>query len=219
LVYEGQLAFAGASEEYERALALAPSSAKILSDYGAFAGLMGRTDSALTALHRTVALDPLNPSHHYAVGWALTWMRRYREAITGFQNYQTFKPNDPGAKGFVGINYYLLGDFERARLSCENRSDDDVSQLCLALTYNKLGRHVDAEAALAKLRAAIGSRPMALVATYAQWGDTDRALEWLEKAMRERDPQLEFVKASPLLDPLRKQPRFQAIERELKFPN
>jgi hypothetical protein len=27
------------------------------------------------------------------------------------------------------------------------------------------------------------------------------------------------VKTEPLLDPLRKEPRFQAIERELKFPN
>jgi hypothetical protein len=27
------------------------------------------------------------------------------------------------------------------------------------------------------------------------------------------------LKAEPLLDPLRKEPRFQAIERELKFPD
>jgi len=28
-----------------------------------------------------------------------------------------------------------------------------------------------------------------------------------------------WLKIDPLLDPLRKEPRFQAIERELKFPN
>jgi len=37
--------------------------------------------------------------------------------------------------------------------------------------------------------------------------------------MRLRDPGLEFVKTDPLMDPLRKEPRFQAIERELKFPS
>ncbi len=56
-------------------------------------------------------------------------------------------------------------------------------------------------------------------ATYAQWGDTPKALEWLETAMRLRDPGLSLLKADPLMDPLRKEPRYQAVERELKFPD
>jgi hypothetical protein len=36
--------------------------------------------------------------------------------------------------------------------------------------------------------------------------------------VRLRDPGLEFLKTDPLMDPLRQEPRFQAIERELKFP-
>ena len=36
--------------------------------------------------------------------------------------------------------------------------------------------------------------------------------------MRLRDPGLEFLKTDPLMDPLRNEPRFQAIERQLKFP-
>jgi len=36
--------------------------------------------------------------------------------------------------------------------------------------------------------------------------------------MRLRDSSLEYLKVDPLLDPLRKEPRFQAIQRELKFP-
>lgn len=34
-----------------------------------------------------------------------------------------------------------------------------------------------------------------------------------------RDPGLENLKTDPLLDPLRKEPRFKAIERELKSPS
>jgi hypothetical protein len=44
-------------------------------------------------------------------------------------------------------------------------------------------------------------------------------LDWLEKAMHLRDPGLVFTKTDPLLDPLRKEARFQAIERELRFPD
>jgi hypothetical protein len=34
-----------------------------------------------------------------------------------------------------------------------------------------------------------------------------------------RDPGVRFLKTDPLMDPLREEPRFQAIERALKFPN
>ena len=53
---------------------------------------------------------------------------------------------------------------------------------------------------------------------YAQWGDTPQALQWLETALRVRDAGFIQLKVDPQLDPLRKEPRFQAIERELKFP-
>jgi hypothetical protein len=36
--------------------------------------------------------------------------------------------------------------------------------------------------------------------------------------MRLRDPGLELLKTDLLFDPLRKEPRFQAVIRELKFP-
>ena len=49
---------------------------------------------------------------------------------------------------------------------------------------------------------------------YAQWGVTAKALEWLETAMQLRDPRLQYAKTDPLMDPLRKEPRFQAIERD-----
>lgn len=53
----------------------------------------------------------------------------------------------------------------------------------------------------------------------AQWGQTSRALDVLEAAMRVRSPYLEQLRTAALFDPLRHEPRFQAIERALKFPN
>jgi hypothetical protein len=78
----------------------------------------------------------------------------------------------------------------------------------------------DAEAELAKLKATLGDAAAYQYATiYAQAGNRAKALEWLETALRLRDPGLELLKTDPPLDPLRKEPRFQAIERELKFPS
>ncbi len=47
---------------------------------------------------------------------------------------------------------------------------------------------------------------------YARWGDLANALEWLETALRLRDPGLMGQKTAPLLDPLRQEPRFKAID-------
>ena len=106
-----------------------------------------------------------------------------------------------------------------ARASCETTPDYWESQQCLAVIYDKLGRHADAEAELAKMKAAFGDTAAYQYATiYAQWGNRAQALEWLDTALRLRDPGLEFLKTEPLLDPLRKEPRFQAVMRELKFP-
>ena len=45
-----------------------------------------------------------------------------------------------------------------------------------------------------------------------------KALEWLERAARMHDLDLVYLKVEADLDPLRNEPRFQTIERELKFP-
>jgi hypothetical protein len=54
---------------------------------------------------------------------------------------------------------------------------------------------------------------------YARWGHTSRALDWIERAYERRDGDLANLKVDYLLDPLREEPRFQAIERKLNFPN
>jgi TolB-like protein len=214
-VYEGLLEFTSASEEYNRALTLASGNVEILRYYATFEALMRHAQPALMAAHRAVTLDPLDPHSHYLLGWTLTFLRQYREAIAALKDSLVLRPDEPYANAFLGINHYLLGDFQEARSFCERDTKSFVAQRCLAVTYDKLGRHPDAEAALAK----ISKRAVQASEIYAQWGEADRALEWLETAMRRRDPHLEAVKATPLLDPLRKEPRFQAIERELKFPN
>jgi hypothetical protein len=57
--------------------------------------------------------------------------------------------------------------------------------------------------------------PPALIGyTYASLGDRDGALAWLKKAHEERDPEVRMVHW-PVLDPLRSDPRFQALQRKM----
>jgi len=88
------------------------------------------------------------------------------------------------------------------------------------MVYDKLGRRADAEAQLAKAIAS-GSEADACgyAEVYAQWGNDRKALEWVGVARRNRDLNLISLKVDPLLDPLRSEPAFQAVVRELNFPD
>jgi TolB-like protein/DNA-binding winged helix-turn-helix (wHTH) protein/tetratricopeptide (TPR) repeat protein len=219
LLFNRELDFAQASVELQRAVALAPGNAQVLARYGRFAVLTGRTDAGVAAARRAVILDPLNVQSHSRLGSSLYFGRRYAEAVAVFSEVLALDSQVAGDHALRGLAYYGLGDFERARASCDLRPDEETSQLCLAITYQRLARRADAEIAFAKLRSAGDRMAYHCAAIYAQWGNTSQALQSLESAWRLRVPELRWLKADPLMDPLRKEPRFQAIERALKFPN
>jgi TolB-like protein/tetratricopeptide (TPR) repeat protein len=140
-VYETLIEFKRASEAYERAVALAPGNVRILRNHGQFAVFMGRGDDGLTALRRAVALDPLNPVSHVMLGFGLYNLRRYAEAIEAFKDAQARSLQTDFAADALGFAYYQRGDFEAARSSCEKLANNDAGQACLAVTYERLGRH------------------------------------------------------------------------------
>ena len=215
----GSLDFAGALQAYERALALAPGDARVLNEYGAFAVLIGRTEAGLATGRRLLVLDPLNAMNHFGFGTSLTFARRYGEAIRALSNAKALGQDDVSVNMWLGIAYYFSGDFERARATCA-RAGEVNGPWCLSMVYHKLGRHTEAEVMLARVKAQAGDHfAEGYADVYAQWGDTTRALDWLDTAMRNRDPYLAYTKVNPFFDPLRDDPRYQAIERALKFPH
>jgi hypothetical protein len=57
-----------------------------------------------------------------------------------------------------------------------------------------------------------------LAIDYAALGDTDQALDWLEKAYRVRDPKITLIGIEPLFDLLRSDPRFKDLSRRIGLP-
>jgi len=220
--FEAQFDLARANQEYERALLLAPGSARVVRNYGIFAVNMGHIDAGITAARHAVVIDPLNPKSHVALAITLLHARRYEDALEAIGELAALQP-EYSYPTLEGSTYYLLGNFEKARTSCERETRPDLkayAESCLAAVYERLGRHTDAVAILAKKQKEQGDAPaVAYAGIYAQWGEISKALQWLETAARRGDDDLLRLKVDPLLDPLRNEPRFQAIERALKFPN
>ena len=221
--------FTRAGEEFQRAVALGPGNARVLKNYGRFAVNMGHTEVGLAVLRRAVVLDPLNATNHGFLIDGLQLAKRYDESLTVARDASSLFPDDGYFVYSAPVWAYAgLGDFQNMRRLCEALKTDSVKnvkfrgdgQRCLAIADYKLGRRADAETALKVLKTLDGDDGAYDYAQiYAQWGRTTNALDRLETALRLHNLNLQQLKVDPLLDPLRDEPRFQAIERELKFPN
>jgi TolB-like protein/Flp pilus assembly protein TadD len=216
----GYLDLARAQSEYERALSLSPNDPGVLIRSGRFFVTMGRTEEGLSKIRRAIAMDQLNPKGYALLSYALGDAQRYREAIEANDRALQIDANSSEVRSARGLNYLLLGEFDSARQSCQTEKRDWQCRLCMAVLYDRLSRHADAESERAALQAEFGEGVAYQIAEiYAQWGDIPKALDWLETAYRLPDAGIVTLKLDPLVDPLRKEPRFREIERKLNFPN
>ena len=215
----GELDFRRALAEYEQALRLAPGRAQVLRNYGVFAVVMGRTERGLAAGRRAVELDPVSRNGRAQLARSLFFARRYEESIATWNQELSLDPEDLTGRGLRGLSYYVQGDLQKARASCE-QGDLPIVAECRAITYARTGNRAGAQAALASIRTQLGDdAAWSYVRIYAQWGDLPRALEWLETSLRLKDSALRMIRADPLLDPLRTEPRFRAVMQTLRFPD
>lgn len=87
--------------------------------------------------------------------------------------------------------------------------------------YALAGRRQDALAVLDRLKK-LSSRlhldPYVVALLYDGMGGNDRTMEWLERAYRERSPQMPFVRIEFWSDSLRADPRFQDLLRRMNSP-
>ena len=219
-IEQGSLKLEAADQACVRAVALGPGNVSVLYECSLLAVFLGHADTAISDARHGVALDPLNPLSHRALGDTLRYARRYEEAIAAYQASIAADP-EHSAETYAlrGLSYYLAGNLSSAQSSCEAMPDAFRNRVCRAVIYDRLGRHADAAAVVAKIMQDGGDAAAYQYAEiFAQWGDRKAALDWLEKAMRLRDPGLVYTKVDPLMDPLRKEPRFQAVMQELQFP-
>ena len=216
----GFLEFSQAEDEYERALAISPGSAWVLHAYSRFAANMGRADTALATAKRALELDPLNMMSYRMLGEAYESARRLPEAAEAFAGAIKLSPTHATeAYQRLGRLYYLMGDIPKAKQYCEAEPDTYHQQACMPLIYEKLGQREAAEAALRVAIAAQGDGSAYQYAqTYAQWGEPEKALDWLEVGLRVHDPGMESLKTDSFMDPVRKFPRFKALEQALRYP-
>ena len=72
---------------------------------------------------------------------------------------------------------------------------------------------------LRRLNQPRGPSPFQMALVYVGLDDMDRAFEWLDKAVDARNWETPMIKANPIFERLRSDPRFPALLRRIGLPD
>ena len=214
----GELDLRAADRELKRVDELGGSN----QDFGHLDMIMGRPDQAMAKIHKALDLDPFNPLAQSFYAIILHCERRYDDAIAQARKTLAMQPDAPVAQAALYLSlreqkkYDEVAEMDRAM----NLSGFPELQEAYSRAYAKLG-YVKAWASLADEAAALHDQGMDAVEiadNYMLRGDKAKALDWLEKAYEEHNPNLPYISCFPRCDPLRSEPRFQALLRRMGIP-
>lgn len=218
----GLLDFADAAPEYDRALALSPGSARVQMGFAGFAGQLGHFDAAIKAARRAVDLDPQNANAQVTLGQVLSWGRQYGDALSALQAAKVLRPHSNFITFNIANVLLASGQFEQARALCESGALPAQSHgrhLLLALAYHGLKRDQEAQDQVAQyLALRKEGASLELAGVYAQMGNISASLQELTRAEQRRDSAFQVLRVAWVLDPIRNEPQFKAIEARMKFP-
>jgi len=212
---------------FRRALELNPGYATAHHWYAVdYLGMVGRFDEALSEIELAISLDPLSAITQEGRGHLLMLAGRYDEALRQLEALTQFDPTFYKAWTTQGRVYAQKGDYAKAIELYEKGLEmaGDMPSLLGALgqAYALAGQAERARGILGKLRemSAAGQRTggpgappraSAFAIVHLGLGESEQALEWLERGVEQRQMAMSALKVHPVYNPLRGEPRFQAL--------
>ena len=152
----------------------------------------GHEEEAIIQAKKALDFEPNFWVAHLHLGWAYSHQKRYVEATQEFENAKQLAP------------------------------ESYVPQTALAVIFVLRGDHTKAYAIARELESRRSQRfvPLSSIAEiYSALGDKERALDLLEKALKESERIRVNIKNGPHFDNLRSEPRFRDILRRLNLDN
>lgn len=229
--------FAGAEQEFQRAMTLDPNDATTHQWYAEFLSAMGRHDQAINEVLRAEQLEPLSIVMYHQAGQVYQNARQYDNAM---HQYERALEIDPAFfpscerlsdallhKGLYrehietqlefhrrhATNFYTPGANAITRMEAMERG---------FASGGKKGywrARLELELAMNPFNAQMNETSMyQLALDYAQNGDPDNAMLWLNRLLAIHGNQLLAINVDPDFDPLRSDPRFEQLIRRIGLP-
>jgi tetratricopeptide (TPR) repeat protein len=212
--------WAEAERHVQRAIQLNAGYSTAHLVYSVILATAGRVNEAIEQDHLATDLDPLSLIVSWNATATLFYARRYEQAIAQANRTVALDPSSPLPHGAMARTYEETGKYEASldilgqHLPVGERGV--IAQLKQAYTadgpagyWRKMLEFQMANHRKDYLRIAV---------IQAKLGDREKSLRSLEHAYGEHVGDMIFINIEPGFDPMRTDPRFQAIVRKIGFP-
>lgn len=210
--------FAEAEADWRRALDLNPNLAEARVFYSHYLAIMKRPGESSEAVERALLLDPFNPLLRAMHGMQRLFVGQYEDALATFEAlpegfrdaglWYTHAMLGHDTEAAAALRAFLRGMGDGALEEAFERGWQDGG-------YRSGAKR--AAAALASSKTAMFALTD-LAIMLAEAGETAPALDCLERAFDERDPNMPYLGLWPFFRCLHGEPRYQALYRRLGLP-
>jgi DNA-binding winged helix-turn-helix (wHTH) protein/tetratricopeptide (TPR) repeat protein len=203
--------FAGAEDELRRAIADDPQFATLHFNLAVTLATRGQFGAALREYDVARSLDPIMFDLHPTSSLLYFYARHYDDALAGFREIQAVNPQWPIADFGVLWVYVAEGKWAEATAAARSIAHDPPADAAAATADDFRAAYRRLEPVMLRAHAKEIFNDYHLALYYGQLGDRDRALAFLQSAIEKHAPAVCYVLVDPRIDPLRNDPRFDAI--------
>ena len=199
-----------------RGLGIDPTSPMVLVESSRLLRVLGRSQEEIAILEFLTERDPLNSTSWNNQAIAYRYAGRKAESIAAARTVLNLNERRGAAQFQLGLSLLVNGDAEAALAAFGSESVPAWKRIGLPMGYHAIGQKAESDAALAELiEKDSGDAAYNIAYVLAFRGEVDRAFDWLEKAVEQRDSGLSELAVDPLFLPLRGDRRWLPLLRRL----
>jgi serine/threonine protein kinase/Tol biopolymer transport system component/tetratricopeptide (TPR) repeat protein len=211
-----------AERGFERAIQLNPDYATAHQWYSYMASTRGRHDEAIERIERAQRLDPLSPVLGATAAFVYYNAGLFDRGIEELKRAARIDPRQYMVQQGFAWFYTQKGMYGEAVAAAEKAlaisPDNPLLLWTMATSLAAAGRPSEARAMNARMMELSETRyvsPFYFAVTYAVLGETEAALDWLEKAYEMGDWWLVWMAVEHRLASVRLHPRFKRLEERI----
>lgn len=215
----------GSEQEFKRAIELNPNYPTAHQWYGMTLASLHRYAEAEAEVKRARELDPLSPIVNMAVAEVYAWEGKHDEAIEQYKRVLELDPTFCGAYGNLSESYVRKGMFDQARDMSEKKAVLQGEAKFAAEIHRAYAQSGYRGIIEVELKDDLEERkknyvnPVGIAAGYAELGDTEQALQWLEQGYEAHASGMQYLAVTSAFDSIRSDPRFTYWLNVLSLPN